>query len=209
MQEQFLILTSITVLVLISPGPDMSIVLRNTLFDGRIAGLQTSAGVLTGNLVHISYSVFGIGLLIANSIVLFNALKYLGAAYLLFLGLSSFRQARFSFDAATAAPQRRARSAFLQGFINNVLNPKGALFYLGVFTLVITPETSVSGMIILVTWMMFLCALFWLVFVSTLGQTAVRRFFEQSQAWLSRIFGGLLVFLGIRVALLERAGSEL
>ena len=71
---------------MISPGPDMVIVMRNTVAGGRDAGLRTSLGILTGNLVHIGYCVLGIGWLISQSIVAFSALKYAGAAYLVYLG---------------------------------------------------------------------------------------------------------------------------
>src|SRR5688572_27716080 len=133
MLEQVLVIVSVTALVMISPGPDMVLVLRNTLVSGRRAGMQTSIGILSGNLVHITYCVLGIGLLISRSIVAFSALKYAGAAYLIYLGIMSFRAEAKTFDANDIERCRRSRPWFVQGFVNNLLNPKGALFYLGVF----------------------------------------------------------------------------
>ena len=90
MLDQILVIVSLTLLVMVSPGPDMVLVLRNTFAGGRHAGLQTSIGILSGNLVHITYCVFGIGLLISQSIVAFSALKFAGARIWSTLGSSAF-----------------------------------------------------------------------------------------------------------------------
>lgn len=204
MLDQILIVAGLTVLILISPGPDLALVLRNTFIGGRVAGLQTSLGILSGNLVHISYCVAGIGWLISQSIVAFSILKYAGAAYLLYLGVQSFRDSRKPVAPASSDDVPRARNWYLQGLINNILNPKGTLFYLGIFTVVITPDTGVAGMIALIVTMMLICALFWLVFVLTLDRPAIRRFLERSQVTVNRIFGAVLIMLAVRVASIER-----
>ncbi len=204
MIDQFLVIVGITVLVALSPGPDMVIVMRNTIVGGRGAGLQTSIGILTGNLVHISYCVVGIGWLISQSIVAFSILKYAGAAYLTYLGIMSFRSNGTSLDVNDAPGKTPNKTWFLQGFINNVLNPKGALFFLGVFTMVITPGTSVGVTLLLIGVMMFICASFWLFFVYSLDHPAIRQFINRFQHVTSKIFGTLLVALGLRVALLDR-----
>ncbi|HTU57386.1 MAG TPA: LysE family transporter, partial [Polyangiales bacterium] len=142
MAQDLLLIIGITMLCMLSPGPDMALVMRNTLAGDRASGLSTSLGVLTGNLVHIGYCALGIGVLIAHSVVAYSALKFAGAAYLIFLGISGLRSAKASTDQTAAAPRMRTGSSFLQGLLNNLLNPKGALFYLGVFTQVITPGTT-------------------------------------------------------------------
>ena len=204
MLDQILVIVSVTALVMISPGPDMLLVLRNTLVSGRRAGVHTSMGILSGNLVHITYCVLGIGLLISQSIVAFSALKYASAAYLIYLGIMSFRSEAKILDTNDIERCRRSRPWFVQGFVNNLLNPKGALFYLGVFTTVITPETSASGMLLLISMMMLVSASFWLFFVYTLDRPAIRESIERSQQAVNRIFGVLLVLLGIRVATMSR-----
>lgn len=204
MIDQFLVIVGITVLVAVTPGPDMAIVMRNTIVGGRGAGLQTSLGVLSGNLVHIGYCVVGIGWVISQSIVAFSILKYAGAAYLIYLGLSSFRAHETSLDTSQSAARSQNRTWFLQGFINNVLNPKGALFFLGVFTMVITPDTSVAVTLMLIAVMIIICAAFWLFFVTTLDHPSVRQLIERFQQVTGKVFGTLLVALGLKVALLER-----
>ena len=201
MLDQVLTIIGVTVLVLVSPGPDMVIVMKNTIAGGRRGGLLTSGGVLTGNLVHISYCVIGIGWLISQSLVAFSILRYAGAAYLLYLGLTTLLSDRTRLETSAGEVVEPTRGWFLQGVINNLLNPKGTLFYLGVFTIVITPDTTFGVTAILILLMMSLCAAFWLFFVATLDHPSVRRFIDRSQRTASRLFGVLLVSLGIRVAL--------
>jgi RhtB (resistance to homoserine/threonine) family protein len=202
--DQILLIASVTFLVMLSPGPDMVLVLRNTVVSGRRAGLLTSMGILSGNLVHITYCVLGIGLLISRSILAFSALKYAGAAYLIYLGILSFRSGARTLDTNDLEGRRPHRRWLVQGMVNNLLNPKGTLFYLGVFTAVITPDTSASVVLLLIFTMMLVSASFWLVFVCTLDRPAIREFIERSQQKVNRIFGVLLCLLGLRVAAMQR-----
>jgi RhtB (resistance to homoserine/threonine) family protein len=204
MSEQIWLVVSVTSLVMMSPGPDMVLVLRNTLVSGRRAGLQTSVGILSGNLVHITYCLLGIGVLISQSIVAFAMLKYAGAAYLIYLGIVSFRAGPKALTTGDLDSPQSSRTWFVQGLINNLLNPKGTLFYLGVFTTIITPETSMRVMLLLIVSMMLVSSSFWLIFVYTLDRPTTREFVERSQQTVNRIFGVLLVLLGVRVAIAQR-----
>jgi threonine/homoserine/homoserine lactone efflux protein len=204
MFEQLLVIVSVTCLVMVIPGPDMVLVLRNTYVGGRRAGLRTSCGVLTGNLVHITSGLLGIGWLISKSILAFAALKYAAAAYLIYLGVMSFRSGGTTLDGSHGEGRLGERHCFLQGFVSNVLNPKGALFYLGVFTVVIAPGTSAGTMLLLVSSMLLISASFWLLFVSTLDRPVVRERIGRSQRAVNRVSGGLLILLGVRVAFAER-----
>ncbi|MBQ34847.1 MAG: LysE family translocator [Candidatus Latescibacteria bacterium] len=204
MAEQILVILGVTFFAMVTPGPDMVIVLRNTIVGGRLAGLHTSLGVLAGNLVHISYCVIGIGWLISQSILAFTTLKYAGAAYLIYLGITSFRSGSTQPD--TPAPETRGgnRAWLAQGFLNNIFNQKGTLFYLGVFTTVITPETSARATSVLVLCMLLVSASFWLFFVYTLDRPIIRELIERFQKTVNRILGALLIALGARVASMER-----
>jgi RhtB (resistance to homoserine/threonine) family protein len=204
MLDQLLVIVSVTALVMVIPGPDMLLVVRNTFVGGRGAGLRTSAGVLAGNLVHITYCLLGIGVIISQSIVAFSALKFAGAAYLIYLGIVSLRSGATTLDTGEIGERRPNRAWFVQGFVNNLLNPKGTLFYLGVFTTVIEPETPARTMLVLVLAMMTVSASFWLLFVYTLDLPIIRRSIERSQLTVNRIFGALLILLGIRVASMSR-----
>jgi RhtB (resistance to homoserine/threonine) family protein len=201
---QVWVIVSLTALVMLTPGPDMVLVVRNTVVGGRRAGLQTSTGILGGNLVHITYCLLGIGVIISRSIVAFSALKYAGAAYLIYLGMASLRSGAGTLDACEIDRRRPHRTWFAQGFVNNLLNPKGSLFYLGVFTVVITPETSASAMLLFIVSMMLVSTSFWLCFVYTLDRPTVRQWIDRSQQTVHRIVGGLLILLGLRVASMRR-----
>jgi threonine/homoserine/homoserine lactone efflux protein len=204
MFNQILVIVTVTSLVMVTPGPDMVLVLRNTFAGGRPAGLQTSIGILCGNLVHITYCVLGIGLLISRSILAFSALKYAAAAYVIYLGIMSIRSGATNLDVRNVPDRRRKGSWFVQGFVNNLLNPKGTLFYLGVFTTIITAETSRSAMFLLIIIMMLISAVFWIGFVHVLDRRALRDVVERSQQRVSRLLGAVLILLGLRVASMSR-----
>jgi threonine/homoserine/homoserine lactone efflux protein len=139
--------------------------------------------------------------IISRSIVAF---KYAAAAYLIYLGIASLQSGARTLDTLEIDGRRLHLTWFVHGFVNNLLNPKGTLFYLGMFTVVITPETSGSAMLLLIVSMMLVSASFWLCFVYTLDRPIVRQCIERSQETVHRIFGGLLILLGLRVASMRR-----
>ena len=94
-------------------------------------------------------------------------------------------------------------NAYWQGFINNVLNPKGALFYLGVFSQLITPDMSLAQTTVLVAVMVSVSAVFWILFVQTLHLPVIRSGLGRSKVTLDRVFGGVLILFGARVATLK------
>jgi threonine/homoserine/homoserine lactone efflux protein len=200
MFDQMLVIASVTMLVMVTPGPDMILVLRNTFVGGRPAGLQTSVGILCGNLVHITYCLLGIGLLVSRSILAFAALKYAAGAYLIYLGIMSIRSGGTRLDATDVHDRPRTRPWFVQGFVNNLLNPKGTLFYLGIFTTIITAETSPGAMFLLVVTMMLVSTAFWIGFVYILDRRTLREVVERFQEKANRLLGALLILLGLRVA---------
>lgn len=124
-------------LVVIAPGPDFAVVVKNSLARGRGAGLATSLGVATSCLVQGTLAAFGVGVIIARSQALFLAIRWAGVAYLCYLGVQALLAARRTDrwpeaqeHAAAARPQRGA--AWRQGFLSNITNPKVLAFYLSV-----------------------------------------------------------------------------
>ena len=192
----------LTVLIMISPGPDFALVARNTVVGGKSAGGWTSAGILTGNLVHLTYCLLGIGWLIANSIVAFKILKLAGGAYLIFLGVQSLRPNSAGDDPAETS-SRHHRRWWLQGLLNNLLNPKGPLFYLGVLAVFVQPESSLVYLVLLVCTTIGVSAGFWVLFVYVLQISSVRSRLRTAGRWVNRILGAVLIALGIRLWLSE------
>ncbi|MDD9944005.1 MAG: LysE family translocator [Myxococcales bacterium] len=206
MVETVCALVGLTVLCMLSPGPDMVLVMRNTMAGGRNSGLVTSLGILTGNAVHVTYCAVGVGWLVARSVVVYGFLKYAGAAYLIYLGVSGLRskhRAVGNFAGGNLRKPSRTeddRRVFFQGLLNNLLNAKGALFYLGIFTQVIGPGTAPATTLVLILSMVATSALFWLAFVHTLHLPPVRNWLARFQRLIQRIFGTLLILAGLRVA---------
>jgi len=125
----FLVFLSAAVLLAIAPGPGMLYVLARTFAGGRREGLLSSLGTFFGGMVHVFAAAAGISIILAKSALAFAAVKYLGAAYLCFLGIRMILDARRDEHISlTALP--RAKNPFLQGILTEVLNPKTALFFL-------------------------------------------------------------------------------
>ena len=202
MLTELLGVAGLTTLIMISPGPDLALVTRNTVVGGKSAGGWTSAGVLTGNLVHITYCLLGIGWLIATSIVAFTILKLAGGAYLIFLGFQSLRpNLNTTEEIETSASH--SRKWWVQGLLNNLLNPKGPLFYLGVIAVFVSPESTVAYLVLLVCTTLSVSAGFWVLFVYVLQISSVRNRLLDAGKWVNRLLGTVLIALGIRLWLAE------
>ena len=144
---EFLTVALIHLLAVASPGPDFAVVVRESVTHGRRAGTWTALGVGSAIFLHVGYSLLGIGLIVSQSIVLFNALKWAAAAYLLYIGFKALRAQpakTVTDDLHRETGVRTARGAFTSGFVTNGLNPKATLFFLSLFTVVINPHTPLT-----------------------------------------------------------------
>ncbi|MBD9396053.1 LysE family transporter [Pseudomonas sp. PDM11] len=203
---EFFTVALIHLLAVASPGPDFAIVVRESVAHGRRAGVFCALGVGTGIFVHVAYSLLGIGLIVSQSIVLFNALKWLAAAYLLYIGFKALRAqpaASGSVQEQAAAPARTPRGAFVTGFVTNGLNPKATLFFLSLFTVVINPHTPLLvqggyGVYLAVATSLWFCLVAMLF-----SQQRVREGFARMGHWFDRLMGTVLVGLGIKLAFTE------
>ena len=122
------------------PGADFAMVLRQSIAHGRRAALFTSAGIATSILVHGSYTLLGIGVIVSQSLLAFNIIKWIGAAYLVWLAISALRgpAPKPPADDDLAAAKRGDFAAFALGFLTNLLNPKAVLFFLALFTTLVS-----------------------------------------------------------------------
>ena len=141
----------IHLVALISPGPDFVVACRNTLLYSRATGIYTAIGFGLGILVHICYAVFGLSWLIANHAFVFAIIQYMGAAYLIYIGVQSLRDFESKVESNTTASSHSiaAVKAVRIGFITNVLNPKATLFFLSLFSSMLTPAVSNASLIVL------------------------------------------------------------
>lgn len=198
--------TLIHLLAVISPGPDFIMAVRNSLLYSRRTGIWTAVGFGCGIAVHISYSLAGLALVISKSILLFNVIKLLGAAYLVYVGVRSLFSKSAALDLGD--PDRKkdigALAGLRIGFLTNVLNPKATLFFLSLFTLVISPDTPMPVMGLLSA-IMIGNTILWFSLVSVfLSQKRIRAGFERFQGLFNKSLGVLLIALGIKVALTRR-----
>ena len=202
---EFLTVALVHLLAVASPGPDFAIVLRESVSNGRHAGIWTALGVGSGILLHVGYCLLGIGLIVSQSIVLFNLLKWLAAAYLIYIGIRALQARPADPASSELAPlaTRSPRAAFVRGFVTNGLNPKATLFFLSLFTLVISPQTPLLVQAGYGLYLALATALWFCAVALLFSQARVRRGFVRLGHWFDRLMGAVLVGLGIKVAFSE------
>lgn len=187
----------------VSPGPDFAMVLRQSIAHGRGAAIVTSAGIGTAIGVHGTYTMLGIGLIVAQSVAVFTVLKFVGAAYLVWLGLSALRAPAPKAPENLDGPVRREMGpsrAYAIGFLTNLLNPKAVLFFLSLFTTLVSAHTAIEIKAFYVV-SMSVMLFSWFVLVSLFFTTRrVREAFWRTGQWFNRVTGAALIFLAIRVA---------
>ena len=198
----FLVIAGIHLLAVISPGPDFAIVTKNSLLYSRRVGIMTALGVAIGIIIHVTYSLLGVGLLIAQSILLFSIIKYIGAAYLIYIGIQALRSKPHT-DTLVQLEQKDVsyRKAFANGFLTNALNPKATLFFLALFTQVIDPTTPlvIQGLYGLE---MVMITFVWFSFLALmLSSQIIKSRIVKVQHHVEHITGVALIALGIKVAL--------
>ncbi len=135
-------------LIVVSPGADFVLVLKNSLNNGRKIGVLTGLGIGIGVCIHVTYSTLGIGHLLSQNAIMFSVIKYAGAAYLIYLGITGIFCSKLTFDRETvyiSQPNDNAKRYFIQGFLCNVLNPKTMLFFLSIFSQLISPDNDNSS----------------------------------------------------------------
>lgn len=203
---EFLTVALVHLLAVASPGPDFAVVIRESVSHGRRAGLFTALGVGCGIFLHVAYSLLGIGLIVSQSLLLFAVLKWLAAAYLLYIGFRALRARPADpavLEALADGVARSGRGAFASGFLTNALNPKATLFFLSLFTVVIDPHTprliqAGYGVYLAGATAAFFCAVALLF-----SQSRVRAGFARLGHWFDRVMGVVLIALGVRLALSE------
>jgi len=194
---ELLAVITITILAVISPGPDFAMVSRNSLLLSRRAGLLTAMGIGGGVLVHVAYTILGVGLLIQNSIALFHALKLVGAAYLVWLGARMLAAKPGGNAVATAAATLSDAQALRVGFLTNALNPKTTVFIVSLFIQVVEPATALP---VQIGYGAFIAAahILWFALVALFFSAgAVRQRILAVRHWIDRSFGALLVGFGV------------
>ena len=203
-------LMAIFFFAIVSPGADLAMVIRQSIVQGRRAAIVTSFGIGASLMFHVTYTILGLGLIISQSIYLFNIVKWCGVAYLVYIGIKALRAGRTELPTETAdavgAGERQSLSrAFGLGFLANALNPKAVFFFLSIFSTVVSAHTPVVvkfgyGLV------MATCLIAWFVGVSLFMTTPrMRAGFARMSQWIDRTSGVVFIALGIKLAT-EKAG---
>ena len=188
------------------PGADFAMVLRQSVVHGRREALLTSAGIATSILVHGTYTLLGVGVIVGQSLLLFNILKWVGAAYLVYLAISGLRSPPPQPPVVgEGMPARKGdMAAFALGFLTNLLNPKAVLFFLALFTSLVSVHTAGQVKVIYVG-SMALMLFAWFALVSVFFTTpSVRQGFFRFGRWFNRVTGITFLALAVRVALAQQ-----
>ena len=202
--QGLLVITSVHLLAAASPGPDFVLVSQQTISNGKKAGLLCSIGIALGLSIHILYSAFGLAAIIANSTTALWAIKLLGGSYLIYLGIKGLRARPHKLSAADGAhkemtPQRSPIQIIGLGFLCNALNPKAPIYFVSLFTIVISADTSASHLAIYGIWMMAI-QLGWFSLVTVLLSTPrVANKLESAGYIIDRVAGGAMLLLGLKV----------
>lgn len=203
---EFLGVTLFILLAAMAPGADFAMVMRNSMLYSRRSACLTALGVGTSMLVHTSYSLLGLAVLISHSVTLFNVVKYAGAAYLCWLGWQGLR----SGEGAIPHAEARARAdltplrAFRQGFLCNLLNPKAPLFFIAFYSVVVPTAAPLGVRALYGLECAFVVGGWFVVLALVVTHGPVKRCLGRAQHWLSRALGGVMLYFGIRLALVQR-----
>jgi threonine/homoserine/homoserine lactone efflux protein len=190
----------------VTPGPDMLYVVARSVGEGRAAGIISSLGIAAGCLVHTLAVALGLAGLLRAVPIAFEIVKWMGAGYLVWLGVRALRKHAVAPGHAEVVPASNA-AIFRQGMLTNVLNPKVALFFLAFLPQFVDPERGPVALQLISLGLLFnvsgtLVNVLVAVLASGAGAWSRRRFGES--AFMRRLTGVLFIGLGVRLALLER-----
>jgi len=203
----FLTVALVHLLAVISPGPDFMMITRNSLIYSRKTGIYSAIGLGLGILVHITYSLVGIGYIISQSIVLFNTIKILGALYLIYIGYKSLTSKAPTIEKESEGANTKSISDFEAikiGFITNVTNPKATLFFLSLFTIVISPDTPLWVKLLMGGEMSIVTFAWFALVAIILSHHLVKQRIGKIQHYAEKFIGIVLIGLGVKVALSSR-----
>ena len=191
----------------ITPGPDTAYIIGRSAQLGWRGGAVAALGISTGCLVHVSAAAIGLSALLAASSAAFSLVKWVGAAYLCFIGVKMLLSRQSVPVAAAASDAISLRQVFLQGALTNALNPKVALFFLAFLPQFVAADSPHKAAAFALLGLIFIFnGTLWCLGVAAFAASAAGRIRQSGRAlaWINRSLGGLFVYLGVRIAMLEK-----
>ena len=196
------------ILLNLTPGSDTMYILGRSISQGKKAGLLSALGISTGALVHTVFAALGLSIILAQSATAFNIVKYLGALYLIYLGIKAMTsKSSNEFKLEEGSELKNNRKIYLSGILTNVLNPKVALFFLAFLPQFIDPNYTNSTVSFLVLGLTFVTTgtiwcLILALFSAKLSSSIKQNY--KIKGWLDKFTGIVFIFLGIKLALLKK-----
>ncbi|KIH70552.1 LysE family translocator [Salinicoccus roseus] len=206
--DNLLAYSTVVLVLAMLPGADMMIIMKNTLNYNSNAGRVTILGIILGHLFWTFIAVIGLAVVIANSILLFSTIKYIGAAYLVYIGIKSFTAGQLvsmnKLKDGGGRVKGHMKASFRQGLISNIFNPKVLLLYITIMPQFMTVGGSIGEnqqLIILAGILIGISTVWFLVVVELVN--IMKRWLKSRtfQNWLSKGAGVVLILFGIRTAL--------
>lgn len=191
------------ILLNLTPGPDTAYILGRSIAQGREAGIASALGICVGSIFHTCAAALGLSAILATSALAFVAIKLLGGAYLIFLGIKMLLDRRKHLSLPTNFRRRTTAAAFRQGVFTNILNPKVALFFLAFLPQFIAPASNMKVLAFLALGLTFVSTgTIWCLVLAWFASAFSERLRgnETIEQWLNRAAGALFVFLGLRLA---------
>ena len=208
--QHLLLFIAAGLLLNLTPGPDVLCIISNALRNGTRAGVVAGLGVVAGCFVHVFAAALGVGALLAASATAFMVLKWVGAAYLLYVGMRLLLvrgggESWASLRPAPAYPEGAMRAAFRAGFLTNVLNPKVAIFFLAFVPQFIAPDAEHKALAFLLLGTLFNVNSIAVnsAWAAAAGWMARSASVQRRMLWLDRAAGAMFVTFGVRLALAE------
>ncbi|HFX17817.1 MAG TPA: LysE family translocator [Flavobacteriales bacterium] len=190
----------IHLLAVMSPGPDFVMVLKNALQYNRKVAVYTALGISLGIGIHIIYSVAGIAYILKSNPKVFEIVKFMGAAYIIYMGYKTLQAKPVKMAMQTHQKQLiKPAEAIKIGFTTNVLNPKASLFFLSIFSLLIPPDVPL-WVLLTISFMLIIVTFLWFAFVSVLATNPlIEKKYETYEPYILKTFGIILIGLGIAI----------
>ncbi|HNP17726.1 MAG TPA: LysE family translocator [Fulvivirga sp.] len=192
----------------LTPGTDTMYILGRSISQGKKAGILSALGIATGALVHCMFAALGLSIILAKSALAFEIVKYVGAAYLIFLGIKMLiSKSDGKFDLKKGNENVNYRKIYLSGILTNVLNPKVALFFLAFLPQFINPTHAQSFVPFLILGLTFvLTGTIWCLALATFSSKISNKIRQnyKIKKWLDKITGGIFITLGIKLALTKK-----
>ncbi|MFJ7744570.1 LysE family translocator [Peribacillus sp. NPDC097295] len=204
--ENFYVFIMMCILLILLPGPDTAIATKNTFSVGKRGGLQTMLGTCCALLIHTTAAVLGLSAIIVKSALLFSIFKYVGAVYLIYLGIKTLWGLRNKEVAATdemnSENKYESKSCFKQGFLTNLLNPKVAVFFLTFLPQFVNPghDTFLPFLLMGATYTI-LTALWFFFYIYLLNQISAFMKKPRTQMVFEGITGTILIGFGLKLAM--------